>query len=139
MRRRMRHGRGAGPAGAFAARGFTLVEVLVTIAFAAILLPTVMSGLSMSLSAGDFARREAQAAALAHSKLSEIIATYQYQNGGTSGDFGTDWPDYRWQSAVSEWDGATLLQVDVTVSWIRSGHDHSVMVTTLVYQPGVVQ
>jgi len=114
---------------------FTLVEVLVTLAFASILLPTVMQGISLCLSTAGLARQEAQAAALAHSKLSELLVTGDYQNGASSGDFGTDWSEYRWEAQLSNWDGVALEQLEVIVSWKHVQTDRSVSMTTLVYVP----
>ena len=116
-------------------RGFTLVEILATIAFASILLPTVMRGISVSLSAADFARHQAQAASLAHGKLSELAAAGGLQSAVLSGDFGSDWPEYRWEAAVTDWDPAFgLLQLEVTVSWRQAGgSERGVTVTSLAY------
>ena len=112
-----------------------MVEVLVTLAFASILLPTVMQGISLCLSTAGLARQEAQAAALAHSKLTELVATAQYQPGTMSGDFGTDWPEFRWEAKLESWDSVALEQLEVTVSWKQSGKDRSASVATLIYVP----
>jgi type II secretory pathway pseudopilin PulG len=114
---------------------FTMVEVLVTLAFASILLPTVMQGISLCLATAGQARQEAQGAALAHSKLTELTATAQYQAGIMSGDFGTDWPEFRWEAQLESWDGVALEQLEITVSWKQAGKDRSVSVATLVYVP----
>jgi prepilin-type N-terminal cleavage/methylation domain-containing protein len=116
--------------------GFTLVEILATLTLVAIVLPSVMHGISLSLATADQARQQAEAAALAHSKLSEIVAAGQLQHAVLSGDFGTDWPDYRWEARLGDWDGATLRQLDVIVSWKHAGVDRSVTMTTLVYTGG---
>ena len=116
------------------APGFTLVEVLVTIAFSAILLPTIMRAISLTLSASDYARQQAVAASLAHGKLSELVAVGGVQRAVLSGDFGEDWPGYRWEAGLYPWDGVNLLQLDVTVYWRQaSGVERGVTETTLVY------
>jgi hypothetical protein len=112
-----------------------MVEVLVTLAFASILLPTVMQGISLCLSTAGLARQESQAAALAHSKLSELMVTGEYQTGALSGDFGSDWPEYRWEAQFTPWDSVALSQFEVTVTWKHTQVDHSVSVATLVYVP----
>jgi type II secretory pathway pseudopilin PulG len=110
-----------------------MVEILVTIALLSILLPAVMQGVSLCLSTADRARKESQAAALAHSKLSELLVTGQYSSGPLAGDFGTDWPDYRWQAQCVSWDNVALNQVDVTVTWNHpSERPRSVTVSTLL-------
>jgi general secretion pathway protein I len=117
--------------------GFTLIEVLATLMLAAIVLPAIMRGMSVCLATSGQARRQAEAAALAQDKLSELVALGQLQQATQSGDFGADWPGYRWEARVSDYDGATLRQVDVTVSWPpgggQGGQDRGITLTTLVY------
>ncbi len=116
--------------------GFTLVEILATLTLATIVLPSVMQGISLSLATAEQARRQVQAASLAHGKLSELVATAQLQHDVLSGDFGTDWPDYRWEARLGDWDNPALRQLDVTVFWRQLGRDRSVTMTTLVYTGG---
>jgi hypothetical protein len=97
-----------------------------------IVMPSVMNGISLSLAAAEHARQQAQAAQLAHGKLSEIVATDLLQQTDMSGDFGTDWPGYRWEAHISDWDGATLRQLDVTVYWKRAGVERGVTMMTLI-------
>src|SRR5258708_4861349 len=98
MRRRPFHSRHA---------GFTLIEVLATIALLGIILPVAMQGVSVATGIASTARHRSEAGALAESKMTELIATQQYANGGTlSGDFGQDWPDYRWEAQTSDWNAS---------------------------------
>ncbi len=114
------------------ARGFTFVEILATLALLAIVLPAVMTGISLSLSAADLARRQAQASSLGQAKLTELLSAGDWQLGNQNGDFGTDWPGYRWASQVADWDEGLLRQVDVTVSWAQRGKERRVTLSTLV-------
>lgn len=116
-----------------AARGFTFVEVLATMALLAAVLPPVMSGISLCLSAGKLSEQQAQAASLCQDKLSELVTNGQWQHGNQSGDCSPDWPDYRWASQVVDWDGTVLQQLEVTVTWQFRRQDHSVTLTTLIY------
>ena len=106
--------------------GFTFIEILATLAIVAIVLPSVMHGLSLCLATADQARHEAQAASLAKDKLSELVSANQLQQAALNGDFGTDWPGYRWEASVSNYDGASLTQLDVSVIWQQAGKDHTV-------------
>lgn len=119
-------------------RGFTMIEVLATLMLAAIVLPAIMRGMSVCLATSTQARRQAEAAALGQDKLSELVALGQLQQAAQSGDFGTDWPGYRWEATVSEFDGATLQQVDVTVFWspttgAKVAAERGITLTTLVF------
>jgi prepilin-type N-terminal cleavage/methylation domain-containing protein len=119
------------------AKAFTLVEVLATILLLAIVLPVVDRGIASATGAGSTARYRTEAAQLAESKLSELIATGSWNTGNRSGDFGSDWPGYRWDAEVSNWandtQGVGLQQLDVTVYWTARGRNESLMISSLVY------
>jgi prepilin-type N-terminal cleavage/methylation domain-containing protein len=112
---------------------FTLIEVLAALVLTAIILPVAMSGISLALSTAENAALQTEAAALAQTKMAEIVATGDWQNASLSGDFGTERPEFRWTSVVTDWQGTTLRQLDVEVSWTRRGRDRSVVLSTLIY------
>jgi prepilin-type N-terminal cleavage/methylation domain-containing protein len=115
-------------------RAFTLIEILATLTLVAIILPVAMKGLSLAQGTATSAWRQTEAAALAQSKMAEIVAEAQYQqNESQSGDFLPDYPDYSWTATMAEWQGTTLQELDVQVSWIQRNQMRSVMVSTLVY------
>ncbi|MFH0965931.1 MAG: type II secretion system protein [Planctomycetota bacterium] len=115
---------------------FTLVEVLATLTLAAIILPVAMRGIALATSASGQAKRQMEAASLAEEKLAELVATGGWQGTDLSGDFGEDWPGYRWRADVSDWNGTGLEQVTVSVQWSRGGTQRSVALATLVYDEG---
>ncbi len=119
--------------------GFTFIEILATIALLTIVLPSVMTGISIGLGACDLARQEAQAAGLAHDKLMEILADSQNQQADLSGDFGQTWPAYRWMAQSSEWESGTLRQVDVVVTWQAGGRERFVTLSSLVLDDQIAQ
>jgi len=116
--------------------GFTLIEILATISLMAMVLPAVMAGISVCLSAGDLAEHHAKAASLGHTKLSQLLSEGQLQDTNLSGDFGEDWPEYRWTAQVSDWDGSALRQLDVTVWWQHEGKDRNLTFSSLAYTGG---
>lgn len=116
--------------------GFTLVEMLASLAVAAIVLPIAMQGVSLALRLSAQAKHEVEAGNLARAKMSELTATGTWQTAELSGDFGTDWPAYRWTGLLTEYDGTKLQQLDVTVTWTARGRDRAVTLTTLVYNSG---
>ncbi|HEY8751497.1 MAG TPA: prepilin-type N-terminal cleavage/methylation domain-containing protein [Tepidisphaeraceae bacterium] len=141
-------GRGWGRGGGRARRkGFTLIEVLAALVLLAIVLPAAMRGVTAAASAASSAQKRTKAAALAASKLQEILATGQYANGGLSGDFGSEeGPEYngfRWEAQTSNWNQPgfnsqdlqtqTLEQLDLKVTWRGKGGDQSITLSTLVY------
>lgn len=119
--------------------GFTFIEILATIALLTIVLPSVMTGITIGLSACDLARQEAQAASLAHAKLMEIVADTQANQADLSGDFGAAWPAFRWIAQSSDWESGTLRQVDVVVLWRAGSRERFVTLSTLVVADQIAQ
>lgn len=118
-------------------RGFTLMEVLATLALVAIVMPPVMQGLSLSMDVAGKARHQAQAASLAHAKMSELVAAAQWDRPILAGNFDPDWPEYRWEATLDDFDNGLLLEeLEVKVFWKQPNGERSVVVTTLVYTGG---
>ena len=119
------------------AGGFTLIEVLAAMLLIGIVLPVVMQGVMAATRAGSDAHRRTEAATLAQSKLQELTVTGQWDGGTLSGDFGADWPAYRWQATVADWandaQGVGMQQVDVSVTWTDRGRPASLTVSGLAY------
>jgi len=115
-------------------RGLTLVEVLATIVMMGIVLPAAMHGISMCTAASVAARHRSEAAALGEAKLTELIATGDWQYGATGGDFGEDWPDYHWTGASGNWQSdPSMTQLEVHITWTSRQDEHEVVLTTLIY------
>jgi type II secretion system protein I len=115
--------------------GFTLVEVLVTMALMTIILPVVMRGISISMAAASNARHTAEAATLAESKLNELLVSADPTSFGSQGDFGTDWPDYRW-TMQSNYDSEIFLtQYTITVIWKERGRERTFRLSTFLADP----
>lgn len=113
---------------------FTIVEVLATLALAAIALPPTVHGILLCMATASYAEQHARAASLAQSKLAELVATGDVSDAEASGDFGEDLPGYAWNAQVEEWEeDSRLSQVDVAVTWTRRDREHEVALTTLVY------
>jgi len=108
------------------------VEVLATLALVAIILPVAMSGISLALATAGESRWQAEATALAQTKMAEILASGDWADAALSGDFAPDRPEFRWESLVTNWQG-DVQQLDVQVSWTHRGQVRSVLLTTLVY------
>ncbi len=121
-----------------AQRGFTLVEVLAAMLLIGIVLPAVMTGVSLATRASTEAQHRTEATTLAQSKLAELIATGNWQGGVLQGDFSPDWLNYKWQASVQQWANDTttssVQQIDLKVSWVstRNG-EQAVTLSTLAY------
>jgi len=112
---------------------FTLVEVLASMVLVAIILPAAMKGISLVAGLAVSAKQRAEAVSLGELKLAELLATGEWEDGDSSGDFSPDMPDYRWSAEVREWQDTTLLEIELNVQWTRRGDERSVALTTLAY------
>ncbi len=84
--------------------------MLASLTVVLIALPVAMEAISLANASATRARRQLEAANLAASKLAELVATNQWQNGNGSGDFSnysTSFPDYTWTSTVTQYQEAT--------------------------------
>jgi len=113
-------------------RGLTLVEVLATMVVVAVVLPVAMRGITLCTSLAGITQERGEATMLAESKLNELQATGDWQYGALAGDFGEDWPDYRWEAYVEEFGELNLDQLHVVVTWTSRGQEREVVLTTLV-------
>ncbi len=121
-------------------RGFTLIEVLVTLVFLAIVLPALMRGIGMTTQTADRAKKRTNATVLGQSKLAELavsISTGQAQNGNSSGNFDGEWSAYHWEAVIQNWAQDTtsegIQEIDLTVSWNDLGASKSITLSTLAY------
>jgi prepilin-type N-terminal cleavage/methylation domain-containing protein len=115
-------------------RAFTLVEVLATLALIGIVIPVALRGVTLSLNAASHAKHQAEAATLAETKLSEVVAQGDWSFGNSSGEFGPDWPAYRWACETTNPDpNVNVTEVTVTVTWTERGSERAATIATFVY------
>lgn len=113
-------------------RGVTLMEVLATLLMVAIVLPAAMKGVTVSMQAAARARHQTEAAALAEMKLNEVLAARNTSLNTGSGDFGVDYPDYRWETtAVSR--ELNLYEITVIIRWNERGMERMYQLSSLIY------
>ena len=113
--------------------GFTFIELLATIVLIGIIMPVAMRSIGLCTRLGGHSRRQIEAATLARTKLTELTVSEDWQTSEKSGDFGTDWPGYRWTATVSNWTDSAVSQLDLTVTWQSQGQQRSLTFSTLVY------
>jgi len=87
---------------AIRAAGFTLLEVMVSVAIIGIALVTLMGSQSQSVSLAGISRFETTAALLARQKMTELISAGFTELTSGNGDFGDTYPMFHWQAEVSE-------------------------------------
>jgi type II secretory pathway pseudopilin PulG len=116
------------------ASAFTLVEVLAALAFLGILMPVVISALLVSNRAAVTAERRGIAAQLAENELNELLLADAWKSAASQGNFGTDWPGYRWQLEKNTGNSGTGTMTELTldVFFLVQGREQSVELSTLV-------
>lgn len=128
--------------------GFTLVEILASLLFLAIAVPAIVGALGLASRTAEVAERSSTAGNLAENKLNEMLVDNAWRSAAqNSGDFGTDFPFYRWQTSTQAWTGntadtgststntsgtGTMTELAVEVFYPVQGTEHSIRLTTLV-------
>ena len=122
--------------------GFTLLEVMVAVAVIAIAFVTLIGAQSQSVAIATGSKFDAMAALLAQRKMAELSLYGYGELTSGSGDFGTEHPQFRWKTEVTELDeGDTgikgvpglLKAVDLTVSFEQDATQLYVL-RTIVFQ-----
>ncbi len=91
--------------------GFTLLEIMVAISIMAIVLVTVYRMHAQTLSMNYSARFYATAPLLVQKKMVEIESEEQQDMTDDSGDFGDEFPGYRWRVVVEDVESKALGNV----------------------------
>lgn len=82
--------------------GFTLLEVMIATAIIAIALVAALGSQSQSVSLANEAKFATTVAFLAQKKMAELEAEDIKDVVSDTGDFGEDFPGYRWESEVDD-------------------------------------
>ncbi len=112
-------------------RGFTFVETLAAMLFMAILIPVAMEGLMLANTVQLRASRKRIATELATRLLNETVVTQSWRDGDQDGDFGEDFPAYRWTLTSESWPEDTMRLVKVEVTYSVQNREFTERVSTL--------
>ena len=88
--------------------GFTLLEVMVALSIIAIVLVSVYKLHAQTVSMNYEVRFYTTAPMLAQKKMAEIESESLKDMGDDSGDFGDEFPDYRWNVVVDDVESTAL-------------------------------
>ena len=114
-------------------KGFTLIEIVISLAILAIGLVGILSLFPIGFDAARRSVNSTQVAIYGHEKLEQIRnAGFSAATIGVSTGAFAD-PSYAWSQNVSAADTAgALRQVDLTVTWQYRNHDYQQVFTTYV-------
>lgn len=115
-----------------AEHAFTFAELLAAMLFVAIVIPVALRGIMVANRLAVVAERKLQAVQLADLKLNELILTQEWQSATNQGDFGQDWPEYRWVMRQETWAEDSMQQLTLSVIFTVQQQEYSVSLMTLV-------
>ncbi|MDY6986542.1 MAG: prepilin-type N-terminal cleavage/methylation domain-containing protein [Thermodesulfobacteriota bacterium] len=104
--------------------GFTLLEVMIALAIIAIALVAALGSQSQSVSLANEAKFTTTVTLLAQRKIAELEAKDAEDLISDSGDFGDNFPGYRWEAVITDlamegFEEASkhVKRIGLTVSW----------------------
>lgn len=117
--------------------GFTLIEVMVAMAIAALGLAAVAASISQMVDAGVAMQQRTYASWIAHNKIAELrLANVIPDVSESSGDTTYANREWTWRATVSETGVENLFRVDVQVG-LADGDENIRTVTGFIGEPGV--
>ncbi len=121
----------------FRSSGFTLIEVMVALAIAALGLAAVAASVSQMVDAGTAMQQRTYASWIAQNKIAELrLANVVPDVSETSGDTIYADREWTWRATISETGVENLFRVDVRVG-LADGDENIRTVTGFVGEPGV--
>jgi general secretion pathway protein I len=107
-------------------RGFTLLEVLISLAIVAIVLITCLRAQNQSIRLYQLSRDLTIATILARQKMGEIELAGFPELGEEEGDFEDAFPEFTWRQRVSETPFEEARRVDLSIIWKEGTRERSV-------------
>jgi len=115
--------------------GFTLVEMIVAMVLLAAGITAALGGVSSVIETQRLSEEYTKAALLAQSILTEVEQVDGLIEGTDQGDFGEQYPGWRWEREVVEAESEGLLQVTVVVYWTSGRRERSFSLVTYRLAP----
>ena len=114
--------------------GFTLLEVMMTLAIISIAFVAILRSLGMSVDLSYESKNISLATLLAQGKMAEIEVAGFPEVEEVSEEFGDEYPGFRWEKSISEIGVDGLRKVVVRVFWQESENANNVELITLISQ-----
>lgn len=112
--------------------GFTLLEVLVAITVSSILFTVLLGGFSASIKNTSIAEGYTTAAFLAKEMMTRIESEKNLASGISRGDFGDDYPGFRWESQVKLDIDGSFYTTELKVVFAKSAGDREVVIRSVI-------
>jgi len=119
-------------------KGFTLLEVVVSLAIAAMALPALLSAFSDGVRNYSVIENKTTAYYLLKLKMGQVEMTGYPELGSDEGDFG-EGSLFNWATEVSDTDIDGLREVLVTIYWQERGRQRSIELSTYIADRSIEQ
>ena len=117
--------------------GFTLIEVMVAMAIAALGLAAVAASVSQMIDAGTAMQERTYAGWIGHNKIVELrLANVVPEVSESNGDVEFAGREWVWRATISETGVENLFRVDVSVG-LPDGDENIRTVTGFIGEPGI--
>jgi general secretion pathway protein I len=113
-------------------RGFTLLEVLISLSIIAIVLITCLRAQNQSIRLYHLSRDMTVATILARQKMGEIELAGFPELGEEEGDFEDTFPGFTWRQRVSETPFEEARRIDLSITWKEGTGERSVDVIAYI-------
>jgi len=114
--------------------GFTLIEILVSLAIMGLVLPVVLMAFTNGARSRAISANRTTAAYLLRDRITEMEASGVPEVGEDAGEFEAG-SLYSWQTSVAPTDVEGLYDVVVTILWQERGEGHSFSLRTYIADP----
>ncbi len=112
-------------------KAFTFAEVLAAMTIVAIVIPVLTELLLLSGETASVTERYEIATELGERVLNEWIVTGNWDAITDQGDFGEDYPGYRWEAKVTDWTEGAMQEISIRVFFKARGREHHIRLSTL--------
>ena len=112
--------------------GFTLLEIMVTLAIVGIALVAILRSLAMSVDVNNESKNISIGTLLAKGKMSEVESLGFPDVDETKGDFGETYPNFLWEKTIHQTEVEELRKVQITVFWQEGENEKKVELTTYI-------
>ncbi len=116
--------------------GFTLIELIVSLTILSIGLIALINSFSHSLSATGFTQRLTKANLLLQEKIAEVQST-SLPLGTERGDFGQEYPGYRWETSILTTAHSYILEARVSIFWKERNKQKNIEESLLIPSKGL--
>jgi len=117
-------------------KGFTLIEIMIALSVLSIALVVLLGLRNQGITLAARSRHMIEATLLARQKVTEISAAGFAELGEKEGDFGDEFPQYKWRQNVVQTPFNVVRELLLQVVWKEENREISLDVTTYLFDRG---